>query len=125
MVCGYGRRAAKPRVVASTIEGEENETHNVRIYVDLTKLNESVMRENHDLPSDSGDQTLGRLAGAKVFTKLDANSGFWQIPLALSSQELTPFITPFGIYCFRRLPFGIIIISPKHFQKKIFQECYA
>ena len=92
---------AKPRVVASTVEGEENETHKVRICVDLTKLNESVMREKHDLPSV--DQKLGRLAGAKVFTKLDANSGFWQIPLAPKSQELTTFITPFGRYCFRRL----------------------
>ena len=62
-------------------------------------------RERHDMPSV--DQTLGRLAGAKVFTKLDANSGFWQIPLAQASQELTTFITSFGRYCFRRLPFGI------------------
>ena len=36
---------AKPRVVSSTIEGEENETHKVRICLDLTKLNESVMKE--------------------------------------------------------------------------------
>ena len=71
---------AKPRVVSSTVEGEENETHKVRICVDLTKLNESFMREKHELPSV--DQTLGRLAGAKVFTKLDAKSEFWQIPLA-------------------------------------------
>ena len=107
---------AKPRVVASVVEGEEKETHKVRICVDLTKLNESVMREKHDLPSV--DQTLGRLAGAKVFTKLDANSGFWQIPLAPTSQELTTFITPFGRYCFRRLPFGITS-APEHFQKRM------
>ena len=62
-------------VVASSIESAEKETNKVRICVDLTKLNESVMREKHDLPSV--DQTRGRLAGAKVFTKLDANSGFW------------------------------------------------
>ena len=35
---------AKYRVVASTVEGEEKETHKVQICVDLTKLNESVMR---------------------------------------------------------------------------------
>ena len=69
---------AKPRVVSSTVEGEENGTHKVRICVDLTKLNESVMREKRDLPYV--DQTLVRLAGAKMFTKLDANSGFMQIP---------------------------------------------
>ena len=75
---------AKHRVVASTIEGEEKETHKVRICVDRAKLNESVMREKHDLPSV--DQTLGVLAGANVFTKLDANSGFWQIPPAPTSH---------------------------------------
>ena len=30
---------AKPRLVSSTVEGEENETHKVRICVDLTKFN--------------------------------------------------------------------------------------
>ena len=88
----------------------------MRICVDLTKLNESVTREKHDLPSV--DQTLGRLAGAKLFTKLDANSGFWQIPLGPKSQELTTLITPFGRYCFRRLPFGITS-APEHFQKRM------
>ena len=47
----------------------------VRICVDLTRLNESVKQERHPLPAV--DQTLAQLAGAKVFTKLDANSGFW------------------------------------------------
>ena len=49
----------------------------VRICVDLTRLNQSVCRERHTLPAV--DQTLAQLEGAKVFTKLDANSGFWQI----------------------------------------------
>ena len=52
----------------------------VRVCVDLSKLNEYVKRENHPLPAV--DTTLGRLAGSKVFSKLDANSRFWQIKLA-------------------------------------------
>ena len=88
----------------------------VRICVDLTKLNESVQREKHDLPSV--DQTLGRLLGAKVFTKLDGNSGFWQIPLSPSSEELITFTTPFWRYCFRRLPFGITS-APEYFKKRM------
>ena len=55
----------------------------VRICVDLTKLNENVKREQH--PLQAIDQTLAQLAGAKVFTKPDVNSGFWQIPLAPES----------------------------------------
>ena len=66
----------------------------VRICVDLTKLNENVCRERHQLPAV--EQTLAQIAGAQVFTKLDANSGFWQIPLSEESALLTSFITPYG-----------------------------
>ena len=73
----------------------------VRICVDLTKLNESVCRKRHQLPAL--EQTLAQIAGAQVFSKLDANSGFWQIPLSEESALLTSFITPYGWYCFNRL----------------------
>lgn len=88
----------------------------VRICVDLKPLNENVLREVHPLPKV--DETLAQLSGAKVFSKLDANSGFWQIPLAESSRELTTFLTPFGRYCFNKLPFGISS-APEHFQKRM------
>lgn len=77
----------------------------VRICVDLTKLNKSVKREWHPIPSV--ENTLALITGARFFTKLDANSGFWQILLAQESKHLTTFITPFGRYAFNRLPFGI------------------
>ena len=79
----------------------------VRICVDLTKLNESVLRENH--PQPCVDYTLAQLAGAKIFSKLDANSGFWQISLSPESRPLTTFITPFGRFWFNRLPFGVAL----------------
>ena len=88
----------------------------VRICVELTKLNQSVCRERHPLPAV--EQTLAQLAGAEVFTKLDANSGFWQIPLSAESALLTTFLTPFGRYCFNRLPFGITS-APEHFQRRM------
>ena len=88
----------------------------VRICVDLKPLNESVLREVHPLPKV--DDTLAQLAGAAVFSKLDANSGFWQIPLAKPSRHLTTFITPFGRYCFNKMPFGISS-APEHFQKRM------
>lgn len=54
-------------------------TVKIRVCVDLSKLNEYVKRENHPLPAV--DSALGRLAGSKVFSKLNANSEFWQIKL--------------------------------------------
>ena len=88
----------------------------VRICVDLKPLNQSVLREVHPLPKV--DETLAQLAGAKIFTKLDANSGFWQIPLSQPSRLLTTFITPMGRYCFNKLPFGISS-APEHFQRRM------
>ena len=90
----------------------------VRICVDLTKLNESVLRENH--PQPCVDYTLAQLAGAKIFSKLDANSGFWQISLSPESRPLTTFITPFGRFWFNRLPFGVAS-ALEHFQKRMSQ----
>ena len=85
----------------------------VRICVDLTQLNKSVRREHHQLPAV--EQTLAQLAGVTVFSKLDANSGFWQIPLSPKSLLLTTFITPFGCFHFTRLPFRMTS-APEHFQ---------
>ncbi len=84
---------------------------NVRICVDLKPLNETVLREPHPIPKV--DETLAMLSGAKHFSKLDANSGFWQVPLAEVSRPLTTFITPFGRYHFNKLPFGVSRTFPE------------
>ena len=88
----------------------------VRICVDLKRLNLSVERERYILPT-LHDLT-SRLAGATVFSSLNAASGFYQIPLHEDSQELTTFITPMGRYCYRRLPFGITS-APEIFMRKM------
>ncbi|KAL5460200.1 hypothetical protein EMCRGX_G033628 [Ephydatia muelleri] len=88
----------------------------VHICVDLKPLNENVQRENFPLPKV--DETLPQLAEATAFSKIDANSGFWQIPLAKESHLLPTFITPFGRYCFTKLPFGISS-APELFQRRM------
>ena len=88
----------------------------LRICVDLTKLNESFQRERH--PITSVDHTLAELGGAKIFLKLDTNSGFGQVHLQEDSALLTTFITPFGRFCFNRLPFGITS-APEYLQKRM------
>ena len=74
----------------------------------------SVLHEVHPLPKV--DETLAQLSGANVDTKLDANRGFWKIPLPKQSRLLTTFITPMRRYCFNKLPFRISS-APEHFQK--------
>jgi len=72
----------------------------VLICVDLTEPNKAVQRKFHPMP-------FVDKRNSKIFSKPDANSGFWQIPLDEESRLLTTFVTPFGRYCFNSLPFGI------------------
>ena len=58
-------------------------------------------------PITGSRECSGALVGAKVFSKLDANSGFYQIPLDPCRQaKLTTFITLFSRYNYNWLPFG-------------------
>ena len=86
----------------------------VRVCVDLVQLNQSVKREAH--PMFSVDESLAKLGQSKIFSKLDANSGFWQMPLDQESRLLTTFITPYGRFCFNRVPFGICS-APEVYQR--------
>ena len=51
---------------------------NIRICVDLKKLNEAVKRERYIIPTV--DDVIHQLRGSSVFLKLDAASGVSQIP---------------------------------------------
>ena len=88
----------------------------VRICVDLRRLNKAVKREH--LVLRTLDDIAPSLAGSTLISCLDAESGFWQIPLEPESQKQTTFISSFSRFCFQRLPFGITPAS-EIFQRKI------
>ena len=66
--------------------------------------NENVWHGTHPMPKVN--TALAQLTGATMFSKLDINSGFWQIPLAPESRLLTTFITQYSRFCFNKSPFG-------------------
>ena len=81
---------------------EKPRTKKLRICLDPRPLNKVTI---NCLPGIEDIST--RLTGAKVFSKLDASHGYWQVPLDEESQLLTTFNSPFGRYCYTRMPFGI------------------
>lgn len=88
----------------------------LRVCMDPRKINEAIKREHFEMPRREDIES--ELAGAKVFTRLDANSGFYQIPLHDETSRICTVATPFGRYRFLRLPFGISAAS-EVFQKTL------
>ena len=79
------------------------------------------MREHHLTPVI--DDITPDLNGSTLFTKLDLLDGYWHVKLTKESSLLTTFNTPFGRYCYLRMPFGLKM-SQDIFQYKI-DETYG
>ena len=58
-------------------------------------------------PPPHMEDLSARLSGKKVFSKLDLRKGYYQVPVAPKDIEKTAVITPFGLYEFLRMPFGL------------------
>ena len=61
----------------------------VRICMDYTELNKFVMREIHLMATIK--HNLATVNKAKILSKVDSISGFWQIPLSAESADLHHF----------------------------------
>ena len=86
----------------------------VRICIDPEDLNRALRREHYPIPTV--EEVVALFPKAKVFSILDAKSGFLQIKLDYESSLLTTFNTPQGRYRWMRLPFGVKS-APEIFQK--------
>jgi hypothetical protein len=76
-----------------------------RMCVDYTGLNKACPKVPYPLPRI--DQIVDSTAGCETLSFLDAYSGYHQIKMKESDQLATSFITPFGMYCYITMPFGL------------------
>ena len=73
--------------------------------VDYISLNKAYPKVPFPLPHI--DQIVDSTAGCELLSFLDAYSGYHQIKMKESDQLATSFITPFGMYCYVTMPFGL------------------
>ena len=70
----------------------------LRVCCDFRELKKAIVRERYVLPEV--EDTLDSLNGSKYFAKIDARSGFFQLPLSEECRHLTTFITNKGCFQF-------------------------
>nr|GFA81682.1 reverse transcriptase domain-containing protein [Tanacetum cinerariifolium] len=104
----------------TVIENEENElilTRSItgwRVCIDYRKLNEATRKDHFPLPFM--DQMLKRLTGNEYYCFLDSFFRYFQIPIDPRDQEKTTFTCPYGMFTYRRMPFGLCK-APGTFQR--------
>ena len=103
---GIIKKVEEPTPWVNSMVVNEKKSGKLRICIDPRDLNKVIEREPYQLPTQQ--EITSRLAGARYFSKLDATSGYWQIPLDEESSYLTTFNSPMGRYRFQVVPFGIV-----------------
>ena len=76
-----------------------------RPVVDFRRLNKVTVFDAEPMPS--AEDIYARLSSSQYFSKMDFCKGYWQIPMAVEDRAKTVFSTPFGLYQFTRMPFGL------------------
>ncbi len=64
------------------------------------------------------DECIDSLGDAQVFSTLDCNSGYWQIPVHPEDRDKTTFTSHLGTFWFKRMLFGLKN-APATFQRAI------
>jgi hypothetical protein len=98
------REVIYPKWLANTVPVKKK-NGKWRMCIDFTDLNKATPKDNYPLPRM--DQVVDSAANAVIMSLLDCFSGYHQCWMAKEDEEKTSFITPFGTFCFVRMPEGL------------------
>lgn len=81
----------------------------IRICVDFRNLNRCFLKDNYLL--SKMDHILHREVGSKHLSMIDGFSSYNQIVVHKEDQEKTTFTTPWGMFMYGKMPFGLINVG--------------
>lgn len=96
--------SCSPYSAPITLAYKRDENSKTRLCIDYRKLNKITKTDSEPLPFI--DSILDQLTNAKIFSTLDLASGYWHIRLNEKDTEKLAFTSNFGLYEWKRLPFG-------------------
>lgn len=88
----------------------------VRVCVDYRRLNAITKPDIYPIPRL--DDLLHAAKPTPYMSTLDLRAGYWQVKIKEADQDKSAFITPFGVYRFKRMAFGLRN-APSTFQRLI------
>ena len=84
------------------------------MFTDYRKINNLSKTDTFFIPRM--DDCIDKIGNSKYISKFDLLKGFWQIPLTERAKEISAFVTPYGLYHYKVMPFGMKN-SPLLFQR--------
>ena len=110
------RRSSSPYATPCFLKKKDE--HNFRFLCNFIKVNEKILNDRNAVPRT--DNIFMALEGNKFFSTLDANQGFFQIPICEEDKFITAIIFDNELFEFNVLPQGLKI-SPAAFSKAIYR----
>ena len=95
----------------------------IRLCVNYKEVNDKTRQIQFPIPHF--EDLVGEVGKAEVLSKIDLTKGYYQVPLKAESRDVTSFVTPWGCFRFKVLPFGLKN-APAIFQRimeQILREC--
>ncbi|KAL0299019.1 UNVERIFIED_CONTAM: Transposon Tf2-12 polyprotein [Sesamum radiatum] len=128
---GFIREVKYPMWISSIVPVRKKNGQ-IRVCVDFRDLNNACPKDDFPLPI--AELMIDATTGHEALSFMDGSSGYNQIRMAPTDEELTAFRTPKGIYCYKVMPFGLKNIGATYQRamQKIFDdmlhknvECYV